>query len=391
MNKKIQISERVLRQMIVRVINETILEKSGINQNEAIKNWALAVMRGADATHCSEFGPFYESIFSDYRSLAAIKIGVTQEVAFQSKYSPNSSGQDTQNSLNSQDTEDTDDILGSEEIPDIEDNETPQDTNNNDNEVVSIERKPLIMVDKLFKGSGVGQDILQDFFSGVDCIVKDTSKPDSFKGDNVVNCVNVFDRKGPREFLTYLFRLLTIYARHYCRKHYNEWAMQYGIGVTKIGSDKNTHIEDQYTGQKDDTTETPMEYETSSLNSHDENKYFSKMRALAEKIIDDPRIGLGPQEKVILQCMIDLTKTPINPERLERMQSLSPTQQRQELYQEISERTNIDLPNVKRSISSAINKAKQSKYAKQLAEKKHQREKMINEVTKIVMNEILML
>ncbi len=336
MSKKVQISESVLRQMIVRALNESMFEAGG-NQHNAIEAWARAVRNGADPLRCREFGPFYMSLVNDYRCMDAVKLGVGQESTFQS---------------------------GDE----------------------NAERKPPIKVDELFRASRVGEDIIQDFFIGEDCIVRDSSKPDSFKGDNVVACVDIFLNNGENEFFTYLCRLLNTYARHYCRKHYNEWVMQYGKGATQIGGDKSSHVEDQYTGQEIDN-EDPMEYDTASLTGNNENKYFEKMASLVERILSDGSIGLGPQERNLLQCLLDIANTPLDPQRLERMQSLSPTQQNQEIYQEMSERTGIEVDKIKRSLSAAIQKAKQSKYAKMLEEKKKQiAQKILNEVMNKILN-----
>lgn len=358
MKQKIQISEATLKRMIVRALNEAI------NKEDALINWANAVASGKNPLNCAEFSRFYENIVSDYRCLEAVKLGVAQENASQTGSGYN------------------------------DDDDMDVDTNNS---------KPSIVVNNLFKSSGVGQDILQDFFCGVKYSKKDTSFDDSFFGsfkyypdptdrenyeirETIPTCVNLLLNGKTNEFFTFLCRVLNTYGRHYYRDHYKEWVMQYGKGTTQIGGDKSNAVQDDYTGKEIETDE-PTEYDTAALNGSNENKYFEKMIALVEKILADTTIGLGPQERKLLQCLVDISKSPIDADRLNRMQGLSDTQQNQEIYQEMSERTGLPVDKIKRSLSAAIQKAKQSKYAKMLEEKKKtMREKIINEVMRRIMN-----
>lgn len=373
MSKKVQISESVLRQMIVRAINESMINNPNINQHEAIYNWANVVRNGEDPIRCRAFSDFYLSMVNDYRCKQSVILGIAAEVKNQAGYNYKEEKPET---FSTEDNVEGDANPQEFEISDAgEQHETELPTGK--------QRKLTLRILDMIYGSNIDEDILNDFFSGLDLIKKEDSIPDSFKGENVVKSVNIYFQQGEENFMTYLCRLIKFYSGHYTRTHYNDLAMQYGVGSTKIGGDKSNSIQD-YNPDNDDK-EISGEYELNSKS--DENQYFNKMRALVARILNDGTIGLGPQEKKLLQCLLDVSNEQLNPERLERMQSLSPTQQNQEIYQEMSERTGIEVDKIKRSLSAAIQKAKQSKYAKMLEEKKKQiAQKILNEVMNKILN-----
>ena len=240
-------------------------------------------------------------------------------------------------------------------------------------------------------------------------MAKEESKPDSFVGDNVINCAKAALNGSENDFFNVLCKQLRTYGAHYCRKHYNELSIQWGLGAQQIGGDKSSAFEDEegndmeafdelgnkinmgdeagrdaYSGESQEKTDAEFD-KGAEMTSNGDDAFFNKMIKLVGKILNDKSIGLGPQEKAILQCVVDIAKTGVSPERLNQMEGLSDTQKRMVIYDEAAERLGITVDNLKRSISSAINKARQSKYAKMLEEQKKLKEQLV----KAVMNEVI--
>lgn len=357
--KKVLVTESVLKSLIIRALNESIFEASKpTNGFESIKKWALAVRNGANPLHCPEFSDFYMSLVENPYCENAIKMGFAYESKNQSTVGSN----------------------------------TP------------------LKIDKLFASKPkIASDVITDFFTGENCMAKEESKPDSFVGDNVINCAKAALNGSMNDFFNVLCKQLRIYGSHYCRKHYSELAIQWGIGSQQIGGDKSSAFEDEegndmesfdelgnkinmgdeagrdaYSGERQEKTDAEFD-KGAEMTSNGDDIFFNRMINLVGKILNDKAIGLGPQEKAILQCIVDIAKTGVSPERLNQMEGLSDTQKRMVIYDEAAERLGISVENLKRSISSAIGKARQSKYAKMLEEQKKLKEQLI----KTVMNEVI--
>lgn len=354
--KKVLVTESVLKSLIIRALNESIFEadKPG-NAWESIKKWALAVRNGANPLHCQEFSDFYMSLVENPYCENAVKMGFAYESKNQSTVGSNTT----------------------------------------------------LKIDKLFATKPkIASDVITDFFTGENCMAKEDSKPDSFVGDNVINCAKAALNGSENDFFNVLCKQLRIYGSHYCRKHYGELSVQWGLGAQQIGGDKSSAFEDEegndmevydelgnkintsdeanrdaYSGENKEQSDA--EFEKTTSNSDD--KYFNRMINLVEKMVADKNNNLAPQERNILQCVVDIARTGVSPERLNQMEGLSDTQKRMVIYDEAAERLGISVDNLKRSLSSAINKARQSKYAKMLEEQKKLKEQLI----KAVMNEVI--
>lgn len=366
--KKVLVTESVLKSLIIRALNESIIEadKPG-NTWESIKKWALAVRNGANPLHCPEFSDFYMSLIENPYCENAVKMGFAYESKNQSTVGSNTT----------------------------------------------------LKIDKLFATRPkITSDVITDFFTGENCVVTDVhtkngetvvTKPDSFVGDNVIKCAKAALNGSENDFFNVLCKQLRIYGAHYCRKHYGELSIQWGLGAQQIGGDKSSAFEDEegndmqafdelgnpinmgdeasrdaYTGKTKEKSDAEFE-NGGEMTSNGDDAFFKKMIKLVGKILNDKSIGLAPQEKAILQCVVDIAKTGVSPERLNQMEGLSDTQKRMVIYDEAAERLGITVDNLKRSISSAINKARQSKYAKMLEEQKKLKEQLV----KAVMNEVI--
>lgn len=335
MKQKIQISEATLKRIITKALNEAI------NKEQDLIDWAYAVAQGGDPLYCKEFSRFYGVIIREYRCTNAIKSGIAKENASQTGYSDSRS-------------------------------------------------KYSILVDELFSTSSVEQDVLQDFFSGVNYAKKDSSKDDSFLG-SVDTCVGLLLRNNVREFFAFLCRLLTTYASHYYRYHYKEWVMQYGKGATQIGGDKSSAIEDDYTGNyvaMDNNDK--LEYDITSLKGGNDNDYTNKLLSFAEEIVNDKTVRvLSPQEKDILNCLIDIIRNPTDPDLFDKRLTMSPQQQRNSVYNEIAKKIGgIDGQTVGKRLSTISKKVQASKYAQMVKENKNNiRQKIINEVMRRILSE----
>jgi hypothetical protein len=399
MKQKVIITESMLKTIIAKAINES-LGNQGINPTKAIYHWAMATKNNciddcnsnnwenwkliSDPRQLKEFEPFYRTIMNDYRATQAVIYGIAAETKEVTSYdyevhNPEmypyliDNGEVGQSEIEYLNQRKAGEIETELNQPSMDDMEKPNRPNG---------KVPLRILD-LIHGSHVNEDIISDFLLGANCSVRENSKPDSFTGMNLINSVGTILTEGVNKFWVYLSQMLTFYAGHYTRNHYKEWVMQYGVNSKSIGGDKTNAIQDDNDG--DDVS---ADYEFKQTN--DDNRFFTKMVNFAEKILSDNTVGLGPQEKKMLQCLIDISREPMNPERLERMQDLSPTQQNQEIYQEISDRTGLEIDKIKRSLSAAIQKAKQSKYAKMLEEKrKRANKKILNEMIKKILNELL--
>lgn len=368
MRKKIQLTESVLKQMIIRAINESLYEvgKPG-NAWESIKKWALAVRNGADPIHCKEFNDFYATIIENPYCENAVKMGF----AYESKNQSSVGGNTTLN------------------------------------------------IDKMFAvRPKIASDVLTDFLTGENCIVKENSKPDSFVGDNVTNCAMAALNGETSDFFNVLCKQLRTYGAHYCRKHYGELSMQWGLGAQQIGGDKSNALEDEENSDYiEDVNEPGKDIEIDAGNKVErdpysgeevddsnvgfdkaadvtsvKNDYDARMVRQLRKIINDPQTTLAPQEKKVLKAIIYIKSHGVSDDRLEKMQGASETQQRQILYDQVGEMLGMPVINVQRSISSAISKARQSKFAKMDnvdEQRKQKLNQLINEVIRKVMKKYL--
>ena len=388
MKQVIRLNETTLKNMIIRILNESMFEadKNKESLMTRLEKWAWAVTQGADPNHCREFNDIYNDLVNNAYCKNAVKMGFAKENKSYTQYT-NTNGDVT-------------------------------------------ERKPPIKVEELFTNSpDFATDILDEFFSGIDCTVRETSKSDSFKGENIYGgeIINgsrqpglidvILDTRNEAQFFNLLCAQIRTYAGHYYRQHYNELVMHWGKGVNRVdvmpSNNSNSSIsdDDDEMGVIDDAGEevdviptNPNDKMSDDENDErvtavemgdngrdilasDENNYYVKMLRLTKKIIKDPEIKLYAQEKLILQTLLDINKTRVKGDRLDKMQSLTPTQQMQEVYNEISDRTGLNIDQIKKGLSAAIQKAKQSKYAKQLKEKKLRQQKLINEiVARIIKN-----
>lgn len=363
--KKVLVTESVLKSLIIRALNESIFEADNPgNAWASIKKWALAVRNGADPLHCPEFNDFYMALIENPYCENAVKMGFAYESKNQSTVGSNTT----------------------------------------------------LKIDKLFATRPkIASDVITDFFTGENCVATDVhtkngetvvTKPDSFVGDNVIKCAKAALNGSENDFFNVLCKQLRIYGSHYCRKHYGELSVQWGLGAQQIGGDKSSAFEDEngndmesfdelgnkinasdeanrdaYSGENKEQSDDEFEKPT----SNSDDKYFNRMINLVEKMVADKNNNLAPQERNILQCVVDIARTGVSPERLNQMEGLSDTQKRMIIYDEAAERLGISVDNLKRSLSSAINKARQSKYAKMLEEQKKLKEQLI----KAVMNEVI--
>lgn len=375
MRQKILISESVLRQMIVRALNEAKLKKSDGLNYEALANWAEAVRDGKDPIHCREFGPFYETLIRDYRCREAVKLGVSQENAALS-------------------TED------------------------------NADRRPSIKIDELFNRSGVADDILQDFFIGEKCTINNESLNDSILGSYfekitdengneiqgreitfIEQFVNTILMGSEKDFFTFLCRVLNTYGRHYYRKHYKEWVMQYGMGSSQIGGDKSNSIQDQ---QNDDTDDNFQDNDTDDTTVDNEigmsggdSAYYAKLVDYAQRVLNSEH--LSPRHRMMIQALIDVAQNKMeNPERFKELTQLrdrrlgqtkdkqSFAAENQVIYQEIADRTGLPVEVVCKRLGDALKAAAATrsarKYAQKLSEERKQKiQKIVNEVIKRIM------
>ena len=401
MKKKIQVTESILQRMIAKALNES-LGNEGINPYKAIDNWVIAVSNGADAQHCREFRDFYLTIMNHRGAKQAVIAGIASESKNQSGYlyrennpemfkkkiSPtewqyiNDMGQGTIDKTLVPDKEEhLDDLEKNKEFTITKDNHTETgQTEDNDN---FVPRNPPLRILDLIENTNIHEDIISEFLLGVNCLAKETSEPDALSGRNIETLIH--RRLGPngsiQSFIGTLFTMIKYYSGHYVRKQYNDLVMHYGVNSKSIGGDRSNAIQDDNDGDS-----VSADYELKQ--GGNDNRYYEKMKELVEKILSDKSIGLGPQERTLLQTLLNVSREPMDPERLEQMQGLSDKQQQMMVYQVMSEKTGIPVDKIQRSLSAAIQKAKQSKYAKQLAEKKQQlSKKIINEVMRIIIKD----
>ena len=365
MRKKIQLTESVLKQMIIRALNESLYEAGKpVNAWESIRKWAFAVRNGANPLHGPEFNDFYMSLIENPYCENAVKMGFAYESKNQSTVGNNTS----------------------------------------------------LKIDKIFATTPkIASDVITDFFTGENCIVKKESKPDSFVGDNVISCARAALNGDENDFFNVLCKQLRTYSSHYCRKHYGELSIQWGLGAQQIGGDKSNALEDEegndmeafdelgnkinmgdeanrdpYSGEKDNDSSVGFDKETDVTSV--KNSYDARMVRQLRKIINDPQTTLAPQEKKVLKAIIYIKSHGVSNDRLVKMQGASETQQRQILYDQVGEMLGMPVINVQRSISSAINKAKQSKLAKMNnvdEQRKQKLNQLINEVIRKVMKKYL--
>lgn len=396
--KKILVTESVLKSLITRALNEALdeflpdeigIDDSNIPNNEwgIIQKWALGVRNGMPYNDERIYGPFVGVFYNNSN------LRYTVLKAF---------GYENTNMTTIEGDEDLTDGNG-EVILDKDGNPKKARIDNPD--------KPSLDTYKMCSGNAdMTQDVIIDFFSDVSNL-SNNEKSDAFPGHtesyvnkdgkvvpgyNLKEFVNTALYKSPKIFLLKLCNLLGFYARHYFRKHYDENVLQYSNNSKSINSNTPKQIgydDDDYnadavsdsvpTDALGNTGDTQDEFRKQTGNS-----YYSKMLKLVEKMVADEKNNLAPQERKILQCVVDVAKTGVSQERLNKMDDLSDTQKRQVVYDEVAERLGMPIESVKRSISSAIKKASQTKQAKMLQEQKKMKEHLVNEVMKRILNKL---
>ena len=138
-----------------------------------------------------------------------------------------------------------------------------------------------------------------------------------------------------------------------------------------------------------------IRFKGDDITSTSGNATNDKMLRQVIKIINNNDVKLTPQEKSVLLCVVNICKTGVNSDRLEKMftsdtsDDLSDTQKNQVIYDEIAERLNIPIDAVKKTISSAKIKARQSRYAKLDEQRKQKLNQLINEVIRKIMKKYL--
>lgn len=413
MRKKIQITESVLRQMIIRAITESLVEKRDSSLS-VVTAWAIAVDNGGkDPINCPEFAELYSTLIEHPYCENAVKMGFANEAQSQCntiKFIPYSVGDTIPYHHIFYTARDEGEERRQKYMckqpngirVDRNDYYFYKETNPNGN--------PQLKVDKIFSvRPKLATDILNDFFSGLNLGVNEDTKPDSFVGPIATKCAEVALSQGDAQFFTYLCAAIKTYSAHYCRKHYNELAVQWSLGSQQIGGKDSNPIEDEegndiksydelgneinvsdesnrdsYTGETKDA-QTPEFDKGGNITTKVGTDYSARLVRQVRKIIKDPQSNLSPLEKKILKALIKVATTRMDPQRLEKMQGLSDTQQRQIIYNEISARTGIPFETVQKRISDALNKAKQSKYAKKVDENRRLRDRLIQEAVRRVL------
>lgn len=401
MKLKIQLTESKLKQMVIRAINESLLEfereefqPTDITSEgwAAIVNWAVKVRQGMDYRDNRIYGPFLNALINN----AKLKYVVLKAFGYENT-----------------------------EISTMNGNETVKDQNGND--VLDKKGNPrMVRIDNPNKPSldtyrmcedGMDEDVINEFFSGISQLANENNMSDAFpgytEGYNLDIFVNIILSKDDNRivFIHKLSNLLGFYARHYFRKHYEENVIHYSNRSKSMDTNQSkdySYDSDDYEADAISDTDATDELGTTANGSNDDIKFKGdditstsgnatndKMLRQVMKIINNNDVKLTPQEKSVLQCVVNICKTGVNSDRLEKMftsdtsDDLSDTQKNQVIYDEIAERLNIPIDAVKKTISSAKIKARQSRYAKLDEQRKQKLNQLINEVIRKIMKRYL--
>lgn len=401
MKLKIQLTESKLKQMVIRAINESLLEFGREEfqptdiTNEgwaAIVNWAVKVRQGMDYRDNRIYGPFLNALINN----AKLKYVVLKAFGYENT-----------------------------EITTMNSDETVKDQNGND--VLDKKGNPrMVRIDNPNKPSldtyrmckdGMDEDVINEFFSGISQLANEDNMSDAFPGYtedyNLDIFVKIILSKDDNRivFIHKLSNLLGFYARHYFRKHYKENVIHYSNRSKSMDTNQSkdySYDSDDYEADAISDTDATDELGTTANGSNDDirfkgdditstsgNATNDKMLRQVMKIINNNDVKLTPQEKSVLQCVVNICKTGVNSDRLEKMftsdtsDDLSDTQKNQVIYDEIAERLNIPIDAVKKTISSAKIKARQSRYAKLDEQRKQKLNQLINEVIRKIMKKYL--
>lgn len=412
MKLKIQLTESKLKQMVIRAINESLLEfereefqPTDITSEgwAAIVNWAVKVRQGMDYRDNRIYGPFLSALINN----AKLKYVVLKAFGYENT-----------------------------EISTMNGDETVKDQNGND--VLDKKGNPrMVRIDNPNKPpldtyrmceDGMDEDVINEFFSGISQLGDRSNTSDAFpgyteghynkqnkwvEGYNLDIFVKIILSKEDNRlvFIHKLSNLLGFYARHYFRKHYEENVIHYGIGSKSMDALEpkkynydsgdyeadaisDTDVTDEL-GATVNSSNDDIRFKGDDITSTSGNATNDKMLRQVMKIINNNDVKLTPQEKSVLQCVVNICKTGVNSDRLEKMftnnttDDLSDTQKNQVIYDEIAERLNIPIDAVKKTISSAKIKARQSRYAKLDEQRKQKLNQLINEVIRKIMKKYL--
>lgn len=360
MKQKIQISESLLRQMISRAINESLNEfykeefaPSDITPEswKAIQKWAIGVRNGMNYKDNRIFGPFYNALYNNTK----LKYVVLKAFGYENT-----------------------DIT------------TAEETNEN-GEKVRVERsdRPSLDTYRMCQ-DGMDSGVISEFFAGISQLAKDGEESDAFPGQkedyNLKVFVDIILHEKPIVFIHKLSNLLGFYSRHYFRKHYNENVLQYGNRSKSIDNPNSKQIgvydDDDFTADAANDTEANDDLGAAEEKSAGDSAYYARMCELVKEIIADESNTLSPQERKILQGILDVVENGMSQENLSKLADLSDKQQAMTVYGEVAKRLGIDTSKVQKVYSAALAKARQTKQAKMLEEKKKLVKQIVNETIK---------
>lgn len=365
MKQKIQISESLLRQMISRAINESLnefyreeFEPSDITPDSwvAIQKWAVGVRNGMDYRDNRIFGPFYNALYNN----AKLKYVVLKAFGFENT-----------------------DIT------------TIEETNEN-GEKIRVDRpdRPSLDTYRMCK-DGMDNDVISEFFAGISQLAKDGEESDAFPGQkedyNLDKFVEVIlnNPKDPIVFIHKLSNFLGFYSRHYFRKHYSKNVLQYGNRSKSIDNPNSKQIgvydDDDFKADAAGDTDANDDLGAAEEKSAGDSAYYARMCELVKEIIADESNTLSPQERKILQGILDVVENGMSQENLNKLADLSDKQQAMTVYGEVAKRLGIDTKKVQKVYSAALAKARQTKQAKMLKEKKKLVKRIVNETIKRIL------
>jgi len=364
MKQKIQITETVLKQMIVKAINESLSEfhrddfqPTDITKEgwAAIQKWALNVRNGMNYKDDRIFGPFYMALANN----AKLKYIVLKAFGYENTEISSKKEQD----------------------------ETGKIIRVNNPEKPSLDTYRMC-------NDGMADDVISEFFSGISNAAREETESDAFPGHddnyNLKVFVNIALNGEPTTFIHKLSNLLGFYARHYFRKHYDENVIHYSNRSKPIEGDKSKDTGydagDYNADQKNDITPTDSLGSTSMQTGN--GTYVDKMIKLANIAINDERVGLSPQQKEVMQALVDVASKPKSPETIEQMQGLSEKQQVMMIYKEIEEITGVSAKDVSNVLYMAAQKIKNNNRMQRLKNMDEKKQKLVNMIVNEVLNRL---
>ena len=198
----------------------------------------------------------------------------------------------------------------------------------------------------------------------------------------------IYNVNSETELNTLLGKYLNTYAARYVRNEYNALMITRGMGNKPVDGgedngegDESSKTSDKGMLDKPEDKKTTAE-PTTNIPLSDYNK---RLIAQARKVADgvDPNIHLTPQQKLILDTLLDIVENGVSPERLNKMypkdvnpdnvetpddeESTRKNKQSQEMaermsiYDEIAQRLNLPLQTVQKRLSDIVNICQQSK------------------------------